>query len=122
MSKILVVEDERLTRQMVSDMVEASGHVAIQASNGKVALLILQDNPAISMVITDYKMPELDGPGLIAAIRENASFANLPIVLMSAVASIEEMKSMIEHGASHFIRKPVTKEVLGDYLKRYTSA
>ena len=107
MQKVLVAEDDQVSRQIIVDIVESLGLIAIQSSNGKIALEILLDNPDIALLISDIMMPELDGMMLIKILRGRRTFAELPIIIISGVAAINEIYSILELGPSIFLDKPL---------------
>jgi signal transduction histidine kinase/ActR/RegA family two-component response regulator len=78
---ILVVDDEELVRKGTAEMLRALGHKAFEAEGGAEALVTLAMTPAIDAVVTDYKMPQMDGAELAKRIR--AQRPDMPILLIS---------------------------------------
>ena len=117
MKKILIAEDDEVSREIIVDIVESMGLVAIQSSNGALTLKILYDNPDISLLISDIMMPELDGMMLIKIIRGNNKFANLPIIIISGVAAINEINHILELGLSVFLDKPLEASELKQHIE-----
>jgi CheY-like chemotaxis protein len=60
-TRILVVEDERVVRQIVARSLREVGYEVLEAGNGEEALTVLESHPRIDMVVTDVKMPEMGG-------------------------------------------------------------
>lgn len=88
MSTVLVVDDEYVIADILGYALEDAGYKVEKAPNGKTALDVLE-KVRIDLVITDYMMPIMNGEELAKAIRSNAQFADLPVILMSgAQASI----------------------------------
>jgi len=112
MKKVLVAEDDEVSRQVIVNIVESLGLTTIQSSNGKIALEILLDNPDIALLISDIMMPELDGMMLIKILRGRSTFAELPIIIISGVAVINEIHSILELGPSIFLDKPIDRSEL----------
>ncbi|MBF0288851.1 MAG: response regulator [SAR324 cluster bacterium] len=112
MKKVLIAEDDPGSQFLLAKVVEGMGYVAIKSSNGRLALEILQDNPEIDLVITDIMMPEMGGRDLIQELRQDAELENLPIMLISAIVSQQEIEDLLELGASLFIQKPINMEFL----------
>ncbi len=117
MKKILIAEDDEASRDIIVNIVESMGLVAIQSSNGALTLKILYDNPDISLLISDIMMPELDGMMLIKIIRGNNKFANLPIIIISGVAAINEINHILELGLSVFLDKPLETSELKRHIE-----
>ncbi len=107
MKKILVAEDDEISRDIIVRLVESLGLIAVQSANGKTALAILLDNPDIRLLICDVMMPELDGIMLIKILRGKQNFANLPIIIISGVAVINEINHLMELGPTVFLDKPL---------------
>jgi CheY-like chemotaxis protein len=105
--KILVAEDDEISRDIIVRLVESLGLIAVQSANGKTALAILLDNPDIRLLICDVMMPELDGIMLIKILRGKQNFANLPIIIISGVAVINEINHLMELGPTVFLDKPL---------------
>jgi CheY-like chemotaxis protein len=78
---ILVVDDEELVRQGTAEMLRDLGHRVIEAEGGAEALVTLATRPEIDAVVTDYKMPRMDGGELARQIRTRS--ADMPILLIS---------------------------------------
>ena len=78
---ILVVDDEELVRKGTAEMLRALGHIAFEAEGGAEALMTLVVMPEIDAVVTDYKMPQMDGADLARRIRTERP--NMPILLIS---------------------------------------
>lgn len=118
MAMVLVADDDPLTRKIVAKVVTNLGHIVIYASDGDRALDILVDNPKIDMLITDVVMPRMDGRRLFHLLRKEHGFAELPILLMSGVAGINEIRSLVELGPTRFLPKPLNLDHLRDYVER----
>ncbi|TWI55017.1 response regulator receiver domain-containing protein [Pseudomonas duriflava] len=80
MTTILVVDDEFLIADILSLALEDAGYMAVQASNGKKALEVL-DREQPALVITDFMMPAMNGLELALAMKEREDFKRLPIIL-----------------------------------------
>ena len=112
--KILVVEDDVITRKMVTRAVEDLGFVAIQSCDGRQAWETLWENPDICLVITDMMMPDMDGRELIQIIRGNQQFSGLPIIIVSGVLTPKDVESLLKLPPCRFIGKPIDMQELKD--------
>ncbi len=115
MSNILIVDDEQSYRQLLSLVFEGEGHTLRTAMNGREALAMIQVEPA-DVIISDVKMPDMDGIELLAAIRETQP--DLGVVLMTAFASVETAREAFKLGADDFIQKPFDVEELKLIVKK----
>jgi two-component system chemotaxis response regulator CheY len=82
--KILVVDDSEDIRFLVSSLLKSIGHEAIEAGDGVTALELLETDPQIRLVITDYDMPRMNGLELTRRIRRNECLEDLPVLMQSA--------------------------------------
>jgi len=107
MAHILIVDDEDKLRHLLSMMLERMGHTTSQAANGREALEKLHET-SFDMVFSDIKMPEVDGRELIIKMRE----ANIviPVVFITAFATVDSAVEMMRQGAVDYITKPFDEE------------
>ena len=117
MKKILIVDDDPTSRLILHRAVHDEGYAAVCASNAKLAREILSENPDFSALITDMVMPGQSGRDLIADIRSQAWFTNLPIVMVSGIVRLSEISDILEAGASRFFPKPINIRQLREYLR-----
>ena len=118
MGTILVVEDDKVARTMAVTAIKRMGHIAFARPHGKHAYESLKVNDGIELVITDVLMQEMDGRQLIRIIREDAKFADLPIIAMSGAIGPKEISGILELGATLFMGKPFTAEELQENVRR----
>jgi DNA-binding NtrC family response regulator len=109
MSNLLIVDDEQSYRQLLTLVFEGDGHYIRTAMNGREALNMLGEEPA-DVIISDVKMPDMDGIELLRAVREVSP--DTGVVLMTAFASVETAREAFKLGADDFIQKPFDVEEL----------
>lgn len=109
MANILIVDDEQSYRQLLTLVFEEQGHKIRTAMNGRQALEALTSGPA-DVIISDVKMPDMDGIELLRSVRE--SQPDLGVVLMTAFASVDTAREAFKLGADDFIQKPFDVEEL----------
>ncbi|MFA6471357.1 MAG: sigma-54 dependent transcriptional regulator [Candidatus Latescibacterota bacterium] len=115
MSKIiLVVDDEQSMRYTLQIMLEKEGFVVDTADDGRKALDMLGIKK-YDLIITDLKMPGLDGIEMIEAISDHN---DTPIIVMTAYATKDQAIAALNLGASYFIEKPFKKHELLNYINR----
>jgi Response regulator containing CheY-like receiver, AAA-type ATPase, and DNA-binding domains len=104
MAHILIIDDERVIRNTMKDILEFEKHTVETAENGKQGLaLAKKDN--FDLIFSDIKMPEMDGMELLNALKE--SEVDVPIVMISGHGNIETAVESIKKGAFDFIEKPI---------------
>jgi DNA-binding response OmpR family regulator len=117
--KILVADDDEVVRTFVHRVVQQGSHDVLLAEDGKRALDLIQtDDP--DLLITDLRMPELDGFGLIEAVRSAPGHEGLPIICLSSVNSKEDIAKLIAHGISDYVLKPVRPGDLAERIRAVT--
>src|SRR6478672_7895239 len=109
MSKILIVDDEQSYRQLLTLVFQEEGHSVRTGMNGRQALELLAEEPA-EIIISDVKMPDMDGIQLLRSLRETQP--QIGVVLMTAFASVDTAREAFKLGADDFIQKPFDVEEL----------
>jgi len=104
-AKVLVVDDQFTVRELQRSILEAAGYRVETARDGREALAMLGNNGAIDIVVTDLQMPELDGIGLLEAVRADPERAELPVVVVTSRADEEDRRRGAEAGADAYIVK-----------------
>ncbi len=115
-SSVLVVEDEAILRDALSDTLDLAGYPVASARSGREALDIISRQD-ISMVISDVQMKPMDGHLLLEQIRQHRP--EIPVLLMTAYGSIQNAVAAIQHGAVDYLVKPFEAEVLVNMVARY---
>ena len=100
---ILVVDDEAMMRNLLQKILTRDGYQVLQAEDGKVALEILQQQD-ISIVVSDLKMPGMNGFDLLKTIRED--YPKVAVILMTAYGDTYTVKDALLLGADEYITKP----------------
>jgi DNA-binding NtrC family response regulator len=114
-TKVLVVDDKQMMRDSVGSTLQRAGYLVVTAADGATALAhIARHRPAA--VITDLKMPEMDGLELLARIRQADD--QIPVVLMTAYGSVNDAVQAMKSGAFDFIQKPFDGEQLVLTIRR----
>ena len=115
-SHVLIVDDSPVNLAVLRAMLKRNGVArVVSAENGKKALEVLESDPGVDAVLTDLWMPELDGEGLVRAIRADARFAHLPVYLITA--DVEALKTLASAGFTDLLLKPITSEGVRKLLK-----
>lgn len=118
MEKVLIAEDEITSRVVIAKAVERMGLIGINSPNGIHAWQTLEANPDIALLITDARMPEMDGRDLIRRIRAQEDICKMPIIIMSGVVGPKAIAELLEQGATWFLAKPVNTRELQSYIKQ----
>ncbi len=109
--KILVVDDEMLLREMLSDIFKMAGYNVVTAENGKEGLEKIESERP-DFVVLDGSMPVMDGFEVLKKIRENPKLINLPVMMFTALSGEAEQIKGLSLGADDYITKPFKTPVL----------
>ena len=102
--RVLVAEDSFTVRSMLRNFIENAGYTVFTAVDGQEAFDFLQ-NELVDIVVSDVEMPRMNGFELTAKIRENIRFADLPVILVTALDSADDRQRGMEAGANAYIVK-----------------
>lgn len=103
---ILVADDNALSRELIRELLEGSGHVVLEAVNGRIALdLIRRCGP--DLVFLDLQMPLQDGFSVIQVLRKESRFQKLRVVAVTASAMLGDRERAIAAGFDSYIAKPI---------------
>ena len=87
-----------------------------EAGNGSEALAALAAGAA-DLVMADWNMPVMDGLELVRAIRASPAFSKVPVVMVTTEAEVDQMAAALAAGATEYVMKPFTREILADKLR-----
>ncbi|CAD6220107.1 unnamed protein product [Miscanthus lutarioriparius] len=110
---VIAVDDSSVDRALVTALLRRSKYRVTAVDSGKRALEVLGSEPNVSMIITDYWMPEMTGYDLLKKVKESSKLKQIPVVIMSSenvptrITSSEFGFRCLEEGAEDFLLKPV---------------
>ena len=117
LGRVLVVDDDIAIRRVCQRVLNAEGWTVVLADNGRAAIAALEAAPMpFDCVLSDVNMPELDGFGLVRALRERDD--DLPVLLMTGDPSLHGAVKAIDQGAISYITKPFDHDVLASAVAR----
>lgn len=114
--RIMIVDDDSTTRKILGMYVRQKGFDVVTAENGLEALEKLATEQ-INLIMTDLNMPNMDGIELIKNLKASPEYADIPVMMISTEADEEEKKMAQEAGATAYLVKPVTGDVVTDNVK-----
>ena len=114
--RILVVDDEEVIRDIICSMLNSAGYQTRQAASGVKALELLNSGTDFQLMLSDLMMAEMDGIGLLE--RSQASFAEMPVIMVTAVHDISVALTAIRNGAYDYLLKPFERDQLLLLVKR----
>jgi DNA-binding NarL/FixJ family response regulator len=111
MKKILVIEDQPVMRRNIRTILEMEGFTVTVAENGRKGVAAAQaDRP--ELILCDVMMPELDGYGVLAALREKIETSTIPFIFLTAKGEKTDLRTGMNLGADDYLAKPVSSDEL----------
>jgi two-component system, chemotaxis family, chemotaxis protein CheY len=116
--KVLVVDDQNSVRQMTRITLQEIGikHVR-EAENGRMAMETASSQP-LDLIISDYNMPEMDGLGLLRAVRGHPAVRKVPFILLTGRGDRELVVKAAQAGVNNYLVKPFTAAVLRQKIEQ----
>ncbi len=105
---ILVVDDDPGNRRLYSEILRQLGHEVIERADAPSAMVTVREGARIDLVITDYRMPDMSGLELITALRQ--VLPSIPVIMITAYASIENYFQSLNQGVFEYINRPFVKQ------------
>ncbi len=109
--RVLVVDDNKVSRLLLARGLEQQGHTVTFAENGRLALDMLRARP-FDLVLLDVIMPELDGEQVLAALTGDPDLRDIPVIMISASDELDSVVRCIELGAEDYLAKPLNAVLL----------
>ena|SRR5262245_7764025 len=113
----LIVDDSRPIRRIEGDILKELGFDTCDACHGKEALERLQMGPKPDVVLVDWNMPEMDGLEFVKAVRNDARYSGMVLVMVTTETEQSQMLRALSAGADEYLMKPFAKDGLVDKLR-----
>jgi two-component system, chemotaxis family, chemotaxis protein CheY len=118
MAKALVVDDSKAVRMILAKTLKELGFEVREAANGREALEVIEvEKTAVTLVLADWNMPEIDGLELLKRLRQKPELASLVVVMVTTETELGQMTAALEAGANEYIMKPFTRDILVEKLQ-----
>jgi|SRR6185369_340085 len=115
--KFLVVDDFETMRRVVRNLLKELGYTNVhEAKDGAEALEKLRSGGDFEFVISDWNMPTMDGMSMLKTIRADAALSKLPVLMVTAEATKDNIITAAQAGASGYVVKPFTAATLQEKL------
>ena len=114
----LVVDDSRAVRMMLKRMLSDAGFDTIaEAGHGIEALQRLGEGPVPDVMLVDWNMPEMNGIELLRLMRASPAYRAIPVVMVTTETEASQVVRALAAGASDYVMKPFTKDVIVEKLE-----
>jgi adenylate cyclase len=110
-SRILVVDDNASNRDLLSRRLQRQGHTVLQAKDGSIALALVEKE-ALDLVLLDLMMPGISGYDVLALLKSDLRFREIPVIMISALTELDSIVRCIEAGADDYLAKPFDPTLL----------
>ena len=118
--KILIVDDDKTTRKLLSLYLKGSGFEVVTAENGLNAMEKLGAE-TFQLVLTDLNMPFMDGIEFLKTMKSNPGTSHIPALMLTTETDEEERQRALQAGADGYLSKPVTAEVVVAKIRQMIS-
>ncbi len=115
--RILVVDDDSITRKLLGMYLKSKGYEVEYAENGLEALEKL-GQVEINIVLTDLNMPYMDGIEFTRNMKTEPNYSHIPVLMVTTEADSDEKERAIQAGADAYLVKPVTAEQINETVRR----
>ena len=110
--KILSVDDDPLNRDILTEYLTDGGYEVIEADDGDTALKLLNDVEGIDAIVLDRMMPRLNGMEVLKAVKADARFSEIPVIMQSAASARDQILQGIKAGVYYYLTKPYEDQML----------
>jgi DNA-binding NarL/FixJ family response regulator len=111
MKHVLVIEDQPVMRRNLQTILEMEGYTVATAENGAKGVTAARAHPP-DLILCDVMMPELDGYGVLAALRQDEKTAMVPFIFLTAKGEKTDLRTGMNLGADDYLAKPVSRDEL----------
>jgi two-component system chemotaxis response regulator CheY len=113
----LVVDDSRVMRRLLGDMLRQIGFEVSEAVNGHEAIEFLDGGNEPDVVLVDWNMPVMTGIDFVKIVREDERYQDLRLMMVTSETEAKQMQTALDAGANEYVTKPFVKEVIADKLR-----
>jgi len=120
-ARILVIEDDANTLELMTYLLTAFGHVALTARNGEAGVAAIRAAPP-DLVVCDIQLPRLDGYGVARTLLDDPGLSRIPLIAVTALAMVGDREKILSAGFDGYLSKPIAPETFVAELERFLPA
>ena len=117
MKRILIVDDARVIRHVIRQMLETHGFIVEEAADGVQCLNHCREHGVPDGIILDINMPEMDGLTCLRTMRADPAFRGCVVVMCTTQVEMQHIEAALAAGADEYVMKPFTEEILLEKLR-----
>lgn len=114
--KVLVIDDEQVTRELLKRILERHNYAVLTAGDGEEGLALIKADPEINIVFTDITMPKLSGIEFLKKVHQFNP--KVEVVIMTGHSDVQSSVEAVRHGAGGYLLKPLQVAEIMSHLKR----
>ncbi|MFA6092353.1 MAG: response regulator transcription factor [Elusimicrobiota bacterium] len=111
MKTILVADDDAMFRELVTEILRQGGYRVLAVEDGQAAWELMQKQ-AVDLAVLDLNMPRMDGLELTRTVRKDARYKDLPILMLTIRALVDDQVAGYDRGADDYLTKPFDNQML----------
>jgi two-component system chemotaxis response regulator CheY len=115
--RAIVIDDSRAIRGIIKKLLAAEGFDVSEAGNGIEGLAVLRAEGPPDVALVDWNMPEMNGLEFVKAVRSDASYNDMRLMMVTTETEVERITEALDAGANEYAMKPFTAEVLREKLE-----
>lgn len=112
--KVLIVDDSSTMRRIIKTTLSKIGYTDVEEAEDGVDALTKLDG--VGLITLDWNMPRMDGLTFVKSVRANATFAKIPIIMVTTEAAKDDILKAIQSGVNNYVVKPFTPQILKEKL------
>ena len=113
----LVVDDSKAMRMVLKQIMTEVGFEVSEAGDGREALIRLKELDGVDLMLVDWNMPVMDGLEFVCAVREDRSYDEVPVMIVTTEDGMDRIVEALEAGANEYVMKPFTSETIIEKLE-----
>ena len=113
---VLVIDDSLAMRSLLRRILNGSGFEVIEAGDGIEALECLRQGDNIEAILVDWNMPGMNGYEFVCTVRAIEAYRDLPMMMVTAEAELEQVAKALAAGADEYVMKPFTRDAVLEKL------
>jgi two-component system cell cycle response regulator DivK len=117
-NSILIIEDNLKNMKLLRDILQVNGFNVLEAYNGKDGVKCAK-NKIPSLVLLDWQLPEMGGGEVIVELKRDPNTANIPVIVVSALAMPDSVDYIRQSGCDDYITKPINVPIFLDVVKKH---
>ncbi len=116
--RLLLVEDSSTMRRMISTLLTDEGYEVKAAVDGNDGLVKAREEPLPELILSDFEMPELDGPGFCRAVKADKELRTTPVIMLTTLGETKSKVTGLDAGADDYIQKPKSPDDIQELFAR----